>query len=111
MTVRTSYEKNLIKTSDLRTFLYASVKLGSQLSYYVGFVREKRVCKKKNFFSNRSKDVLVAHYCIPCLASCDKDRHIDAIDKESLSVRQGQTFMRGRQEEKQRVTRTDLYMQ
>ena len=95
MTVRTNHEKNLIKRNNLQTFLYASLKLDSPLSFYVCFVLEKRVYKKLNFFFNRSKDVLVP------LASLDK----------STSVRQGQTYMRDRQGEQQRATRTDIYAQ
>ena len=93
MTVRTNYEKNLIKRDNLRTFLYASSILGSPLPLYVCFVLEKRVCKKSNFFFNRSKDVLVAHYCFPCLAS---------LDKESTTVRQGQRYLLGRRRGQQR---------
>ena len=57
------------------------MKLGSPLSFYVRFVLEKPLCKKLNFFFNRSKDV--AHCCFPCLASLDKD---------STNVRQEQTY-------------------
>ena len=39
----------------------------------------------------------------------DKDRHMHALDKESNSGRQGQTYVRGRQGERQRATRTDIY--
>ena len=72
----------------MRTFLYAALELGSPRSFYVCAVLEKRVCKKWNFFFNRSKDVLVAHSCCPCLASLDKER---------ASVRQKQRYMRRKQ--------------
>ena len=41
--------------------------------------------------------------------SCDKDRHTRSVDKESDSVREGQTYLRGRQGEQQRATRTDIF--
>ena len=61
LTVLTNYVKSLIKRNNLRTFLYASLELGSPLSVYICFVLEKRMCKNMNFFFNRSKDVFVAH--------------------------------------------------
>ncbi|KAF3425790.1 hypothetical protein E2986_12794 [Frieseomelitta varia] len=51
-------------------------------------------------FHTPSKAVLVAHYCFPCLS---------LLDKEGSSVRQGQTYMHGRQGEQQRATRIDIY--
>ena len=39
----------------------------------------------------------------------DKDRHLCALDKEGNSVRRGQRYMSGRQGEKQRVSRTEIY--
>ena len=39
----------------------------------------------------------------------DKDRLICAIDKESNSVRRGQTYLRDRQGEQQRATGTNIF--
>ena len=54
----------------MRTFLCVSLKLGSQLSFYVYFFLWKCVYKNLYFYFNRSKDVLVAHCCTPCLPHC-----------------------------------------
>ena len=62
--------------------------------------RKTCVSKVEFFFFNRSKAVLVAHCCFPCLA---------LVDKESASVRQGQTYKHDRQGEQQRATRTEIY--
>ena len=85
VTVRTNYEKKLIKRNNFATFLYASLKLDPPLSFYVCFVLEKPARKKLKFFFNRSKVVLLTHCCFPCLAS---------LDKEGTSKRQGQIYTR-----------------
>ena len=83
-----SIDNRVVLKNSISTFIcFQKIRLSA---FYVCFVLEKCLCKKLNFFFNRSKDVLVAHCCFSCLASLDKEGTIyltERATRTEISVR------------------------